>query len=282
MNSLAWVDLIEDVSPDSATLDAILKLKQDLTFANLQAFQAFVRQKFKDGKTTLKLDFASVKFIDSAGVGAMAALHKQAKGAGGEVVILNANQTVRSILKIVGLDRLIRFEDMEVPGGSQPGLPRPAQAPAPPIKATPIETRAAPQHGVQSELSEGEVDQEVDDAVSRLLLREVTVDRGGSAPTHVTPSALTIHLKENVTYRNAQMVSDGLMSYLRKGVKTLRVDMSRVDFVDSAGVAALLKTSRAFTDEGGTLIVLAPSQNLQRILKIAKLDRVMTIEMTPE
>lgn len=274
MKDLAWMDLIEDVSPDPASPEAILKLKQDLTFSNLQSFQAFVRMRLKDGKTTLRLDFGSVKFIDSAGVGALAQFHKQTRAAGGELVLLNANQTVRSILKIVGMDKIVRMEDAELPTSSRPSIPRPA----PTIEAKPPSSM----HGVQSELAEGEVDQETDDAVSRLLLKEVTVDRGASSPTHVTPAALTIHLKENITYRNAPTVDDGFVSYLRKGVRTLRVDMSRVDFVDSAGVAALLKVSRAFQDEGGTLILLAPSPNLQRILKIAKLDRVMTIEQSPE
>jgi anti-sigma B factor antagonist len=271
-SNLAWMDLVEDISPDASGTVAILKLKQDLTFSNLQPFQTFVRARIKDGKTTLKLDFSSVKFIDSAGVGAMAGLHKAAKAEGGELVLLNPNQTVKSILKIVGLDRVIRFEDCDLPRVSRP-IAKPVAAQS----GEALKQQAAAMHGVQSELSEGEADQETDDAVSRLLLKEMTV-QGPAAPTHITPQALTIQLKENVTYRNATMVADGFLSYLRKGVKMLRAEMSRVDFIDSAGVAALMKVARSFSEEGGELVLLEPSVNLQRILKIAKLDRVLRIE----
>ena len=278
-SGLAWMDLVEDVTPDASGNVAILKLKQDLTFSNLTAFQTFVRGILRDGRTTLKLDFSEVRFIDSAGVGAMAALHKTAKSENGELVLLNPNTTVRSILKIVGLDRIIRFEVGEVP---QQATPRPGLKVPPPPKASPtsdiLAAQSAQMTGVRSELSEGEKDQDVDDAVSQLLLNEMTVQSPTSSAAHVTPQIMTVQLKENVTYRNATMVSDGFLALLRKGVKTLRAEMSRVDFVDSAGVAALMKVARSFSQEGGELILLAPSPSLVRILKIAKLDRVIKIE----
>lgn len=271
-SNLQWYELVEDVAPDDSEPVAVLKLKQDLTYANLQPFQNFVRGKLLSGKRTIRLDFSQVKFIDSAGVGAMAALHKAARNEGGELVLLNTNATVRSILKIVGLDKVIKLEDAELPiSKATPGsLLGARNAPPPPKTPTPTGTPAAA-------LIEGEVDQDIDDSVSRLLLREMTV-QGPTSPSHVAQTIITIQLKENVTYRNAQMVADGFLSYLRKGVKTLRADMSRVDFIDSAGVAALMQVARTFADDSGELILYMPSANLMRILKITKLDRVMTIQ----
>lgn len=283
MSNLDWYELVEDIAPESEGPVAILKLKQDLTFTNLHAFQTFVRGRLRDGKHTIKLDFSSVKFIDSAGVGAMAGLHKSARGDGGELVLVNANSTVKSILKIVGLDKLIRFEEFELPlTASRPGLTRPPvrpqNTPVPPPAGIDPRQQSAAMHGVQSEVSEGVADQDVDDAVSRLLLKEETI-QGPTSPTHIVPSSITIQLKDNLTYRNASMVADGFVSYLRKGVKTLRAEMSRVDFIDSAGVAALMKVARTFAEEGGELILYRPSLNLQRILKISKLDRIIKIHL---
>lgn len=269
-SNLHTYELVEDVAPDDTEPIALLKLKQDLTYATLQAFQNFVRGKLRAGKHTIRLDFSQVKFIDSAGVGAMAALHKAALGEGGQLVLMNTNATVKSILRIVGLDKVIKQEDGELPvmrasAGSLLGAKN-----APPPPKTPVSTIAATP-------TEGAVDQDVDDEVSRLLLREMTV-QGPSSPTHVTPSAMTIQLKENITYRNAQTVADGFLSYLRKGVKTLRAEMSRVDFIDSAGVAALMQVARTFADESGELVLYRPSVSLMRIIKIAKLDRLISIQ----
>lgn len=324
-SNLQWYELVEDLDPETTGETALLKLKQDLTYANLKAFQAFAGARLREGKHTLKLEFSSVKFIDSAGVGAMAALHKSCKEKGGELVLLNPNATVRSILKIVGLDRLLRLEVEELPAltgravltqkgkpnlalqtppPSRAGLPPPSRASlpppsrvdvAPPSRAgvanvpsragtPPVPSRAsmdpAPVVAAPvrpSSASDGVPDQDVDDAVSRLLLREMTVQGPGSG-THVAQSSFTIQLKENLTYRNASTVADGFMSYLRKGVTTLRAEMSRVDFVDSAGLAALMKVARSFSESGGSLVLIAPSENLMRILKITKFDRVIKIE----
>ena len=38
MSNLAWMDLVEDITPDGDASCYILKLKQDLTFSNLHAF----------------------------------------------------------------------------------------------------------------------------------------------------------------------------------------------------------------------------------------------------
>lgn len=285
LQSITWMALVEEFTTDPAAPELVLKLKQDLTFTNLPTFLTFVRSRLCGGKITVWIDFSSVKFVDSAGVGGLAQLHKLAQSQGGEVVLLNANQTVKSILKIVGLVRMIRFEDLGLPAtASRPGLPRPAgevdaSALAPGAAA---DQRPAPTPIHSTPTHEGEVDPDVDDAVSRLLLREITANSGGSSAKQVVgQQVVTIRLKGNVTGRNAGMLSDGFLSYLRKDVKTLRADLSLVDFVDSAGIAALVKVAAAFKREGGELILLSPSPNLAKVLKVARLDRFFTILTEP-
>jgi anti-sigma B factor antagonist len=100
----------------------------------------------------------------------------------------------------------------------------------------------------------------------------------GGAPGGAANRSVRIELKENVTYQNAPTLLDGLLAYLRQGVTHVRLDMARVEFIDSAGVGMMLRAAKAFAGAGGELSLASPTPMLLRILKIVKLDRVLRVE----
>jgi anti-sigma B factor antagonist len=58
----------------------------------------------------------------------------------------------------------------------------------------------------------------------------------------------------------------------------LVLDMAAVTFVDSSGLAMLVKAHRGVTANGGTVIVRSPSEQFCRLLEITGLDQYVTVE----
>jgi anti-sigma B factor antagonist len=55
------------------------------------------------------------------------------------------------------------------------------------------------------------------------------------------------------------------------------LDMSQVTFMDSTGLALLVKTDRRLSAIGRRLVILRPHPNVQRILEITELDQRLRV-----
>lgn len=58
------------------------------------------------------------------------------------------------------------------------------------------------------------------------------------------------------------------------------IDLSEVDFMDSAGLALLVKTERGLSAAGRRLVVMRPHANVRRILELTSLDQRLAIADT--
>lgn len=48
------------------------------------------------------------------------------------------------------------------------------------------------------------------------------------------------------------------------------VNLERLEYIDSAGLRALLKSGKAFSAKGGTLVLVAPSPAVRHVLEITR------------
>ena len=56
------------------------------------------------------------------------------------------------------------------------------------------------------------------------------------------------------------------------------VDLSQVDFIDSAGLALLVEARKKLSPEGRTLnVLLAPGRQPERVLKLGRFDTIMNL-----
>ena len=60
------------------------------------------------------------------------------------------------------------------------------------------------------------------------------------------------------------------------------VDLSKVNYIDSSGVAALIESLQVARKGGGSLCLASVSAATLRVLQLARLDRVFTIHETIE
>lgn len=59
--------------------------------------------------------------------------------------------------------------------------------------------------------------------------------------------------------------------------RTVVVDMSNLEFMDSSGVSALLAGTRGFTGEGGRVRLVVRDSPVRRTLRVTGLDRIFPI-----
>lgn len=68
-----------------------------------------------------------------------------------------------------------------------------------------------------------------------------------------------------------------LLESRNQGVKDFVLEMSQIEFMDSAGLAAMVSGLKQSKAEGGSLKVEAPSEAVRRVLELTLLDRVIGI-----
>lgn len=81
---------------------SVMRLKEE-TIALIERFRPHV----------LKLDFGSVTFVDSTGIGYVLARYRQMRKFHGEVVICNLSDVNKKIFEMSGIFQIIRYEKSE-------------------------------------------------------------------------------------------------------------------------------------------------------------------------
>lgn len=64
--------------------------------------------------------------------------------------------------------------------------------------------------------------------------------------------------------------------------KPILVDLSKVGYIDSSGVASLVESLQSARKVGSDLLLVAVSDGARRVLQLARLDKVFTICETIE
>jgi anti-sigma B factor antagonist len=86
----------------------VLKLSGPLTISTLFEFQNLVRS---NAGTGLVLDFTSVPYIDSAGVGALVGAYVRHQKEGHSLTLAGVNDRVRGTLKVTQVETFFQYTD---------------------------------------------------------------------------------------------------------------------------------------------------------------------------
>lgn len=69
-----------------------------------------------------------------------------------------------------------------------------------------------------------------------------------------------------------------LAALVEEGHRTVTVDMGAVDFVDSSGLGALVAIHQMASSRGSHLVVRSVPSRVQNLLKLTRLDRLLSVE----
>jgi anti-sigma B factor antagonist len=67
-----------------------------------------------------------------------------------------------------------------------------------------------------------------------------------------------------------------------RGAKSLVLDLSEVEFIDSAGFGTLMGAGRKAVERGGVVVLAAPKKSVERALRISALDRFLVVAESVE
>ena len=96
--------------------------------------------------------------------------------------------------------------------------------------------------------------------------------------------AATVTLKGRLDSLEAQGLRDTVRRLISSGCRQMSIDLTEVTFIDSAGLAVLVRTHRELQASGGELVLVRPSgENANRIFQLTQFDQIFTMrDAAPE
>lgn len=76
---------------------------------------------------------------------------------------------------------------------------------------------------------------------------------------------------------SAEFFSSALENVLKNESTNVIIDFTKIDYIDSTGIGELVGYLGKFTTQNRKLILVNPSERIQKLLKLAKLDAVFKI-----
>src|SRR5438045_8817258 len=81
---------------------------------------------------------------------------------------------------------------------------------------------------------------------------------------------------------SAEFFSSALENVLKNESTNVIIDFTKIDYIDSTGIGELVGFLGKFTTQNRKLILVNPSERIQKLLKLAKLDAVFKIYNSEE
>ena len=91
-------------------------------------------------------------------------------------------------------------------------------------------------------------------------------------------NSLMVRLSGEIDHHSSKGIRDEIDSLMIENrPKTLMLDLSAIDFMDSSGLGLVLGRLRRMNDLGGKMILVNPTPRIEQILKMAGVDKLMPI-----
>jgi anti-sigma B factor antagonist len=95
-----------EIEKVASPTDVVIRIHGPLLLGNFFPLQSEVRS---DSSSLLILDVSDMPYIDSAGIGCLVGAHVSREGSGRKLVLVGANERLRTSLKVTKVDQLFTF-----------------------------------------------------------------------------------------------------------------------------------------------------------------------------
>jgi len=100
---------------------------------------------------------------------------------------------------------------------------------------------------------------------------DVSFSRGGDS--------LVVMIEGEIDHHTASRVRERIDNkFLMEPVKNMILDLSRVTFMDSAGIGLILGRMNRVTSIGGKVTLRKPQPEIQRLLRMSKLEALVDLD----
>jgi anti-sigma B factor antagonist len=96
--------------------------------------------------------------------------------------------------------------------------------------------------------------------------------------TSITADRIVVTADGELDVANVPQLRQYLHDALDEHPLPLVLDLTQVDFIDSATLGVLVGVHKRVGQEGRTLTLVSPRERLMRIFRLTALDRLFTIE----
>lgn len=100
---------------------------------------------------------------------------------------------------------------------------------------------------------------------------------GFSIDVTETHGAAVVRVVGDLDLASAPQLRKELYSLVERSVRTVTVDLARLDFIDSTGLAVLISGLKRLRECDGDLVLRSPNRTAVKLLEITGLDRVLAI-----
>ncbi|HLI15800.1 MAG TPA: STAS domain-containing protein [Acidimicrobiales bacterium] len=91
--------------------ELVVEVAGELDIATTPSLRTLLDEAVDGGARRVVLDLAALDFLDSTGLATLIHASKRLRGSGGDLVLRAPSRSVRSLLRIVGLDTVLSVED---------------------------------------------------------------------------------------------------------------------------------------------------------------------------
>lgn len=98
-------------------------------------------------------------------------------------------------------------------------------------------------------------------------------------PAAIEGESAVVQLSGDLDLASAPALRDQLSELHTRGVRSFELDSSDVSFVDSVGLSVILALYRRCHDEGGAVVITAPSRVMRRTLEVSGLLEVLDVRV---
>lgn len=102
-------------------------------------------------------------------------------------------------------------------------------------------------------------------------MSELTIDIGSEGPARV------VRLRGELDLANAEQLTEALAELEPAPEGRMVIDLAECDFIDSAGLSAILHGAQELTDDGGSVRIACPEGHLRDLLRITAIDQSIPV-----
>lgn len=96
-------------------------------------------------------------------------------------------------------------------------------------------------------------------------------------PTDIRPDGVAVmHLGGRLNMVTAPAFRAEVAALVEQGHVRIAVDLTRVEFMDSSGLGALVSGLKSTRQAGGDLRIVSPSEQVSMVMRLTNLERVLS------
>ncbi|ODA42254.1 STAS domain-containing protein [Desulfosporosinus sp. BG] len=87
-----------------------------------------------------------------------------------------------------------------------------------------------------------------------------------------------VFLNDKIYVSDAALLRDDLLELIDQGITELRIDLSKLTYIDSSGLGTLVSINKRTKEKKGRLILIGAQGLPMELIKRTRLDKVFIIE----